>query len=217
MQAEQGDEEGALETFRLARRFYPENISVLLNLLELGRERDLPEAPELEAEWEDLQTDMDKNRWVLAVRYGYVWRAREWVRRGWVWALSGAPSKEEASRHNPAKGKGVDPARKLFLQKAYQEWGSASHDEGYYRSILIRNPRDRNALLSLSRFALQENDLEAAEAYMRESLVMGMPEKATLFDQAMIHVVRDERTGRKPRWSWSRPFNWIHRIPRPGN
>jgi len=193
MQAEQGDEAGALETFRLARRFYPENISVMLNLLELGREWDLPEAPELEAEWEVLQTDMGKNRWVLAIRYGYVWRAREWVRRGWVWALSGAPAKEEASRHNPAKGKGGDPAQKLFLQKAYQEWGTASHDEGYYRSMLIHNPRDMDALLSLSRFALQEDDLEAAEAYMRESMVMGMPEEATLFDRAMIHVVRDEQ------------------------
>jgi len=194
MQAEQGDEEGALETFRLAHRFSPENISVLLNLLELGRDRDLPEAPELEADWEALQTDMGKNRWVLAIRYGYVWRAREWVRRGWVWVLSGAPAKEQASKRNPAKDKGVDSALKLSLAQAYQEWGSASHDESYYRSMLIHNPRDTYALLALCRFALQENDMDAAEAYIREAMAMGMPEEATLFDRAMIHVVQEEKS-----------------------
>jgi Tfp pilus assembly protein PilF len=192
MQAEQGDEEGALETFRQARRFFPENISVLLNLLELGRERDLPEASELEAEWETLQTNMGNNRWVLAIRYGYVWRAREWVRRGWVWVLSGAPAKEEASRRKSTPDSGVDPTLKLLLAQAYQEWGTASRDENDYRSMLIRNPRNSTALLSLCRFALRKNDLEAAEAYMREAMVMGMPEEATLFDRAMIHVVRKE-------------------------
>jgi len=193
MQAEQGNEEGALETFRLARRFYPENISVLLNLLELGRERDLPEAPELETEWETLQTDTGNSRWVLAVRYGYVWRAREWVRRGWVWVLSGAPGKVEASRRNPDRDNGADPALDLFLAQAYQVWGTASHDENYYRSMLIRNPRDTDALLSLCRFALRGNDLEAAEAYMREAMAMGLYEEATLFERAMIHVVREEK------------------------
>ena len=44
-----------METFRTARRFHAQNISVLLNLLELGRSRELPEAAELEADWMAFQ------------------------------------------------------------------------------------------------------------------------------------------------------------------
>ena len=100
MQAERGNEEGALETFRTARQIFPGNLSVLLNLLKLGQTRDLPEAEELEVDWEDLKNNPDGERWALAIRYGYVWNARDWVRRGWVWALSGAPSSEESARYS---------------------------------------------------------------------------------------------------------------------
>jgi len=193
MQAERGNEEGALETFRTARRIFPGNLSVLLNLLKLGQARDLPEAEELALDWEDLKNNPESERWALAIRYGYVWNARDWVRRGWVWALSGAPSSEEAARYSSTESR--DDAGNLvqLLDQAYQQWGGDVPNESYYRSLLMRNSRNTDALMSLCRLSLRRKDLDAAEAYMREAMSMGVPEETVLFDQAMIHVIRDEK------------------------
>lgn len=191
MQAERGDEAGALETFRTARRFHAPNISVLLNLLELGRSRELPEAAELEAEWMAFQEKLDAARWALSVRYGYVWKVRDWARRGWAWALSGAPSAEEAELLRPATVDDDPDGRKQLLDRAYLAWGEPLREETHYRARLIRGEKDQEALLALCRLSLRRNDPVAAEAYVVEALAKGLREGEALFDQAMIVLVRD--------------------------
>ena len=191
MQAERGDEEGALETFRTARRFHAQNISVLLNLLELGRSRELPEAAELEADWMAFQEKPDAARWALSIRYGYVWKVRDWARRGWVWALSGAPSAEEAALLRPATVDDDPDGRKQLLDLAYLAWGEPLREETHYRARLIRGEKDQEALMALCRLALRRNDPVAAEAYVVEAMAKGLREDDALFDQAMIVLVRD--------------------------
>jgi len=193
MQAETGDMEGALDTLRTARRIYPLNLSVLLNLLKLGQSVELSEAAELQQEWEALQNSGGGERWALSLRYGYVWRAREWVRNGSVWALSGSPIVEEAAQSGAAAPDQEDQSLRELLDQAYQRWGTAAPAESYYRTQLMRNPRDTASLMSLCRFALCRRDLSAARAYMQEALLMGLPEEGILFDQAMSHVVSNER------------------------
>lgn len=193
MQAERGDAPGALETFRTARKIYPDNLSVLLNLLELGRTQELPEAEELEAEWERRREDLGGERWALAIRFGYVWRAREWVRRGWVWALSGAPASAEGARRSDAVANEELDERTQLLDQAYLEWGLPPRDENYYRSLLMQDGRDTSALLAMCRLALRRNDPEAAEAYIREAMNMGLPEEGALFDRAMTAFVRGDK------------------------
>jgi len=192
MQAKDGDEDGALETFQVAWRLYPKNISVLLNLLALSHERELPESEELEEEWADLQNNSGGERWALALRYGYVLRAREWVRRGYVWALSGAPTADEDTQNNPVPMNPEDKRLVQLLDQAYQKWGSPSQNESYFRSLLMRNTRDTGALMSLCRFAIRRKDLAAAKAYMQEAMAMGLPEESVLFDQAMLQVVQGD-------------------------
>ena len=193
MQAERGDEAGALETLRSARRIYPENLSVLLNLMEMGRRRELPEGPELEAEWEDRQKTLAGERWALAIRYGYVWNAREWVRRGWVWVLSGAPVSEEASRRRSVGSEEEANGQEELLDKAYLVWGIPTPEENVHRAALIDDGKNTEALLALGRLALRRGDPDAAEAYVAEALAMGLPEEGALFDRAMILLVRGER------------------------
>ncbi len=195
VQIERGDEEGALETLRMARRIHPENISVLLNLMEMGRTRELPEAAELEAAWVERQEKLGGERWVLAVRFGYVWNAREWVRRGHVWALSGVPAVEEAARRKPAvsdEDEASNDNRLRVLDQAYLMWGVPFRDDAYYRGQLMNDGRDTTALMAMCRLALRRNDPEAAEAYIAEAMAMGLAEEKTLFDRAMLAYVRGE-------------------------
>jgi Tfp pilus assembly protein PilF len=193
MQAEQGDETGALETFRTARRIYPENLSVLLNLLELAQGRELPEQETLETDWQIRQDKLGGEKWVLAIRYGYVWNAREWVRRGWRWALSGAPTVAEAARRNPSATEQAAAARAQLLDQAYLLWGSPSRDENACRAMLMRNEKDASALMALCQLALRRNDPEVAEAYLAAALELGLQEKEVRFDQAMTIYVRGDR------------------------
>lgn len=191
LQAERGDESGAVETFRVARRICPDNLSVLMNLLEIGRSRELPEAAELESDWEARLENLRGERWALAIQYGYVWRARAWVRRGRVWALSGAPTSAEAARRNlSASDAGLDQQAQL-LGQVYLRWGLPPLDEAYYCAQLIQDDKNAPALMELGRLALARNDPEAAEAYMAEALAMGMPEQEILFDRAMTAYVRE--------------------------
>lgn len=192
MQVERGDEAGALETLRTARRIHPENLSVLLNLLELARTRELPESAELEAEWARRQEELKGERWALAVRFGYVWRAREWVKRGFVWALSGAPGTVEAARRQPSVSVDSTDAAAQLLDQAYLAWGASPRDEPFYRAQLMKDGRDAAALMALCRLALRRNDLEAAEAYIAEAMAAGLREEDALFDRAMADHVRGE-------------------------
>jgi tetratricopeptide (TPR) repeat protein len=193
LQAERGEEAGALETWRIARRIYPENLSVLLNLMELGRTRELPEAAELEMDWEKRRDKPEGERWALAIRFGYVWHAHEWVRRGWVWVLSGAPTVDEASRRDPSAADEEPIGRERLFDQAYLQWGSAVRDENHYRMRLMQDGKDTSALMALCRLALRRKDGQAAEAYMAEALSLGLPEEAVSFDRAMAAYVRGDR------------------------
>ncbi|HRT06707.1 MAG TPA: hypothetical protein P5204_13515, partial [Kiritimatiellia bacterium] len=196
LQLERGDETGGLDTLRTARKIYPENWSVLMNLLELGRSRSCPELAEWEKEWADREDELGGDRWALAIRYGYVWNARAWVRRGHVWALSGVPAIDEAFRRKPAISDEEDAAndnRAQVLDQAYLVWGQPARDDTYYRSQLVKDSRDVEALMAMCRLSLRRNDPEAAEAFIAEAVSMGMDEKKALFDRAMVAYVRGEK------------------------
>ena len=192
-QAESGDETGALATFRAARRIYPENASVFLNLLELSRRLGLPEEAEWEGEWTERIEKLGGDRWALAVRHGYVWNAREWVRRGRVWALSGAPTTVEAARLKPPEPEEESDGTMQRMDKAYLLWGLPPRDENYYRGVLMRDGRDTGALMSLCQLSLRHGDFEAAEAYVAEALAMGKPEDDVAFDRAMIDLAKGDQ------------------------
>ncbi len=195
MQAERGDVDGALDTFRSARRIYPGNTSTRMNLLEIARTRELPEKAELEEEWAKDQRGIEGGRWSLALQYGYVWNAREWVRRGQVWALSGAPVAEEAARRKPPPIEDETKGRIPILDRVYLQWGIPPKEENHYRQKLITDEKDTEALMALCRLALRRNDPEAAESYIEEALHMGLGETEVLFDRAMVSYVRDDTAG----------------------
>jgi|GEM_PF-450936 predicted Zn-dependent protease len=195
LQLERGDEAGGLATLRIARRIYPENWSVLMNLLELGRSNECPDLPEWEKEWADREDELGGDRWALAIRFGYVWHARAWVRRGHVWALSGVPAVEEALRRKPAISDEEDAAndnRAQVLDQAYLLWGQPMRDDTYFRGQLVKDGRDAGALMAMARLSMRRNDPEAAEAFIAEALAMGLEEKKTRFDRAMVDYVRGE-------------------------
>ncbi len=196
VQITRGDESGALDTLETARRIDATNLSVLLNLLELSHAHELKNVAELEADWTKRQIDLGSERWILAVRFGYVWNARAWVRRGFVWALSGVPAVEEAARRKPAistEDEASNDNRMQIIDQAYLQWGLPFMDDTYYRSLLMKDSRDTTALLAMCRLALRRNDTEAAEAYIGEARAVGLDDDQVRFDEAMVEYVRGDK------------------------
>ena len=192
MQAESGDEYAAEEAFQAARRINPDNLSALLNLKELARGKNLPQEEKLDADWEAQEAHLETYRWALAPRFGYVWHAHEWIRRGWVWAMSGVPSSVEAERRLPALPQETLDERAQFLDQVYLQMGKPPEREDSCLAQLYQNGSDTAALMTLSRLALRRNDPDAADAYRMEAVTMGLPEMDTRFDQAMASYVRGD-------------------------
>lgn len=191
--AEQGDEEGALRAFRAARRIRPENLSALMNLLVLARERSLPEADGLEAEWKERHEDLRADHWMLSSQHGYLWKASAWVSKGLAWALSGLPSNSGLTRMQEAAAPADVDLFTQWLDQAYLQWGAPPKDEWSFRARLGRNGKDAEALLELARLALRRQDPDTAEVYLAEALATGWPEAELRFDRAMVAAVRGER------------------------
>jgi tetratricopeptide (TPR) repeat protein len=197
VQLGRGDDQAALASLRAAHEIWDHNVSVLLNLLELARKLHLPEQEDWEKELDKLKPDLGDERWVLAIRYGYVWNPRAWMRRGHVWALSGIPATEEAARRKPAVSDADEAGndnRNRVLDQSYLLWGQDAVDETFLRGRLAKNGRDTDALMALCRLALRRNDPEVAEAYIMEALDVGLPETKTQFDRAMLAFVQGDKT-----------------------
>lgn len=194
MQAERGDEPGALEIFRAARRIYPGNLSVRLNLLELDRRLAVSTEAGLDADLEAWRDVPAEERWTLGLQFGYVWRAQDWIRRGWVWVVSGEPAADEGARRNPLYSAEQEGDRAKLIDQAYLVWGLPFADETFWRMRLMQNGRDTEALMALARLALRRNDPEAAEAYVAEALAAGLPESSVLFSRAMAAYVRGDKS-----------------------
>lgn len=184
--------EDAQEAFRAARRMYPENISVLLNLLGTAPSADEAPVAELEKDIATFILDMNGEQWSLANQFGHVWRPRQWLDRGWVWALSGTPSAEPASRYAAASSTIEESDQVQLFDKAYLQWGTPHPDEGVLRNILVQDPRQTEALVALARLALRSRDFDVADAYFQEAIRLGHPEESMLFDRAMERFMRGE-------------------------
>ena len=193
LQAERGDVDGALESFRAARRIHAANYSAWLNLAALARQRDWPETREFDEQGEHWPLEMGDARWGLGMRYGYVWNAYEWMRRGWAWALSGATAAEERARRGAMPAKIDREHFGQIVDLAYLQWGSPPKTENYYRFTLMTKGKDPDALMGLVRLALRGMDGEVAEAYLAEAAAMGVAPEEIAFGRALAAFLRGKR------------------------
>lgn len=190
MAADQADP--AREAFQAARHMFPKNISVLLNLLGTTPSTDESTLADLEKDVAAFVADMNGEQWSLANRFGHVWRPRQWLDRSWVWALSGMPAVEPASRYALPSPTLDDSDQVQLFDKAYLQWGSPRPDENSLRNTLVHDPRHTEALVTLARLALRRRDFDVADAYFKEAMRLGHPEESLLFDRAMEVFMRGE-------------------------
>ena len=192
--AERGEMERADEAFAAALRTYPDNFSALLNRLAAAARRGTAEEAELEAAVAERLEEMRGEQWALCDQYGYLWDARQWLGRGWAWALSGTPSVEEAARLKPKPAVAQEGSEaRTFAEKAYLEWGRPKPTAIQLRTRLAKNPRDARAMIELGRLAMLEADWDVAEAHFAQAQAAGFAESEVQFDRAMLGYLKGDR------------------------
>lgn len=191
--AERGEMESADEAYAAALLAFPDNFSALLNRLAVAVRTKSGQEAELEAAVAERLEGMRGEQWALCDQFGYLWDARQWLPRGWAWALSGTPSDEEGLRLKPKPppaGEGDGGAR--FAEKAYLEWGRPRPSAVQLRAKLAKNPRDVRSMQEMGRLAMLEADWDLAEAHFAQAQAGGADERDLQFDQAMMGHLRGE-------------------------
>ncbi len=193
MQAEAACLEDAAGSFRRALGMDPENLSARMNLMEVARRQGWPEWSTMEQDWPEWLNRGWSFRWALSMRYGYLWNAREWMKRGQAWAGSGMAMAVEGSRRREPVVDLREVERVQMIEQAYGQWGESEIDETQCRKRLLQNDRDRHALRALFILSLIRNDMEAAEAYLLEAAETGLDADLLAFDRAMLAYGREGR------------------------
>ncbi len=181
------------DLFQLALRIAPDNPSARMNVFRTAavvRPGD-PAVAADRADWERDIWAIGGSRWVLGVRYGYLYDPEQWMRDGYVWALSGSPLCSPAARRHPAIDLAVDGAFAHFADQAFIAVADPLSQATACRNRLLANPWDAHAILELCRLAIREKRPDIADAYADEAVAFaGVDEKDVQFERAMADFVR---------------------------
>lgn len=188
---EEGDEAGAEEVLLSARRMYPKNLSVLLNLWGLAAKKGDGSEEAYREEWAAAMGPKESQArlWRLGVEYGWVYNTGMLVRQGMMWAVSGKPKQAEAElrrSQGPRKGKDIDVELKSFLGQMYLFSGDQKQGEEYYRAVLEEKPDDPTALHALAELAIQQGRLEDAREGLARLRELGVPAERLRFEELLL-------------------------------
>ena len=181
------------DLFQLARRIAPDNQSARMNAFRTAAivRPDDPEVAADRADWERDVWAIGGGRWVMGIRYGYLYDAEQWMRDGYVWALSGSPLCPPAARRRPALDLAVDGTFAHFIDQAFVAVADPLSQVTACRNLLLANPWNSRAILELCRLAICDKRPDIADAYVDEAIAFaGVSEKDVQFERAMADYVR---------------------------
>lgn len=187
---EEGDGAGAEAVLLSARKMYPKNLSVLLNLWGLAVGRGDGTEKAYREEWTSAvgPQEMQSRLWRLGAEYGYVYNTGLLIRQGMMWAVSGKPKQAEAElrRTQKHKGKDIDVELKSFLGQMYLFSGDQQQGEEYYRAVLAEKPDDAGAIHALAELAIQQGRLDDAREGLARLRELGVPEERLRFEDLLL-------------------------------
>lgn len=160
----------ARAAYDAALRLHPENVSALLNAMNLARGEGRAEANDLQerVERQIQRRGRHASFWSLAETYGVVRHPEAYAERGWIWARSGRLDAAARDLEQVAASDMVPRAEvRMLLAALYFEMEDDARSEGHYRAVLVEQPDNLSALLGLGRIAMRAGDYEEAGAFFR--------------------------------------------------
>jgi|GEM_PF-1797209 len=185
----------ALESYRLARKLMPGNLSALLNLVYHGERLPEEEREALRGELNTVMAELGEGRfqqWRLSQAYGYIRHPFAYVERGMAWVVSGKPAL--AVREYREALRSAPDAAPLRLRLAFAHFADddLESSEREYRRILEADPESKPALLGMSRIYALRGMPDEARQYLNRLRATGAPEEALYREEVALHMLAGE-------------------------
>jgi tetratricopeptide (TPR) repeat protein len=195
LQDDVGDVEKAFKSYQMARRFNPENVSALLNLIDLVVNRQaVPEqkkrfAQELEAI--RRKKGMRYSVGSLSRYHGYVRNTEDFLKQGLSWVSSSSPD-FVLSTLRKAQEKKMDQSKQIDLLYALASVQAIASDfeasRKTYEKLLAANAQDTVAISGLSWLMLRQGNLREAYAWLMTGESSGISKQDMRVEWAVYYL-----------------------------
>ena len=194
-----GMDEEAFQTYSFVRQFDPENVSAILNLVELLHRRaedgfHADARAEAEGNVERLVKELAGRRlpiWSLSRVFGYVRSPVLFTQLGWAWAASGQPGIAMSGLQR-AEQVSATPAAKIRVRQAEAQllWQQNDIDgsEAIYEDILKEDPTNSRAMISVARVQVRRGSLDKAREWLAKARDNGADKTALAFEGATLDL-----------------------------
>ena len=195
LQDDEGVTENAFKAYQQARRFNPENVSALLNLIDLVVNRQaVPEQKKRFAqELEEIRRKKGMRYAVGALsRYhGYVRNSEVFLKQGLSWVATSSPDFVLATLRK-AQEQTMDESRKVDLLTALASVQAISSDfkasRKTYEKLLAVNPQNPVAISGLSWLMLRQGNLREAYAWLMTGESSGLSKQDMRVEWAVYYL-----------------------------
>ncbi len=197
-----GEDEEAYQTYSYVRRLDSENVSALLNLLEILHRKEAEnfhadQKEALEKSFNQMIKELEGRKlpiWSLSRTFGYVRSPILFTQLGWAWAASGQPGIALAGIKRAADV-AATPASRMRVQEIRADLLLKQNDidgsEEIYEEILKTDPANTRALMNMARVEVRKGSLDKA----REWLAKAQENEANKIDLALESAMLDITTG----------------------
>jgi len=189
----------AQEAYRQALRLNPDNLSALLNRMQMAREGMLPpeeRKPAEQAAAAALAKLKRRPSFLNLARFDGQVRAPEaYAGLGSGWMSAGQMDLARIALTRAAELGFGDENREAFLGALASfslTTGDFAHSEDLFRRILGRQPGDQHALIGLLRLALLQRDTAEARTCLARARAAGLPASACNVEESTIELAENK-------------------------
>jgi|GEM_PF-6116604 len=195
MQDDSGNIDGAFQMYQLSRNFNPDNVSALLNLIDLVINRQA--FPEHKKRFtQELETIKRKKNMrypvgALSRFHGYVRNPETFLKQGLSWVASSSPDFVLATLRQ-AQTRQMDESMQVDLLSAIASIHAMKRDfeesRQAYEKMLSANPQNAEAISGLSWLMLRQGNLREAYAWLMTGESSGLSKQAMRVEWAVYYL-----------------------------
>lgn len=197
-----GRDEEAYEVYGIVRQIDPNNVSALLNRVEMLHRKQAEgfhsgDRATVERELREFVGSMKHKLpiWSLSRVFGYVRSPVLFAQLGWTWALSGQPGMALAGMRRAASVATTLASRTRVRQAMADILLSQNADEeseSIYEDILNEDPENQKALISMSRIAARRGTFDKAREWLERAKAAGVDNVSIAIESAALDLASNK-------------------------
>ncbi len=198
-----GMHEDAFEIYELVlNKIDCDNVCALFNEFEMvraGIKVAMAKKADIERQLRDIVDDPKRRymMWSLSRYYGYIRSPEIFARMGYSWAISGQTGSAIAQVQRAIEFVPQDRRAGLLNMMAaiYANDNQTQKSKEVYQKVLEKDGSNREALIGMTRLALQRGSLEDAKNFLTKAVNANKNSKTSGFDWALLHLMNNNLTG----------------------